>query len=143
MKKQLLIFVGLIMAAQLGFAGGLVTNTNQSTAWTRLLVRDASTGIDAVFYNPAGLMKLNDGFHFSINNQSLWQTQTITDTYKYLNNGEYEGKVTAPFFPGIYGAWKKGRIAVSIGFNPIGDNILSLLSLIEIDSRNASIIRFV
>jgi len=120
MKKQLLMFVSLIMVAQIGFSGGLVTNTNQSTAWTRLLVRDASTGIDAVFYNPAGLMKLNDGFHFSINNQSLWQTQNITDTYKFLNNGEYEGKVTAPLFPGIYAAWKKGRIAVSLGFNPIG-----------------------
>ena len=120
MKKQLLMFVGIIMLAQIGFSGGLVTNTNQSTAWTRMLVRDASTGIDAVFYNPAGLTLLNDGFHFSINNQSLWQTQNITNTYKYLNNGDYEGKVSAPFFPGIYGAWKKGRIAVSIGFNPIG-----------------------
>ena len=120
MKKQLLMFAGIIMLAQIGFSGGLVTNTNQSTAWTRMLVRDASTGIDAVFYNPAGLTLLNDGFHFSLNNQSLWQTQNITNTYKYLNNAEYEGNVSAPFFPGIYGAWKKGRIAVSIGFNPIG-----------------------
>jgi len=108
------------MVAQIGFAGGLVHNTNQSTAWTRMLVRDASTNIDAVFFNPAGLTLLNDGFHFSLNNQSLWQTYNITNTYKYLNNSEYEGKVSAPFFPGIYGAWKKGRIAVSFGFNPIG-----------------------
>jgi len=108
------------MLAQLGFSGGIVTNTNQSTAWTRMLARDASTNIDAVYFNPAGLMKLNDGFHISINNQSLWQTQTITNTYPYLNNGTYEGKVSAPLFPGIYAAWKKGRVAVSFGFNPIG-----------------------
>jgi len=120
MKKKLLIFVSLFLVAQLGFSGGIVTNTNQSTAWTRMLTRDASTSIDAVYFNPAGLMKLNDGFHFSINNQSLWQTQTITNTYPYLNEGKYEGKVTAPLFPGVYAAWKKGRVAVSFGFNPIG-----------------------
>lgn len=120
MKKVLLIFVGLVLAAQIGFAGGLVTNTNQSTSWTRMLVRDASTQIDAVFYNPAGLVKLNDGFHFSISNQFLFQKQTITSTYPYLNNGEYVGNISAPIFPGVYGAWKKGRVAVSVGFNPIG-----------------------
>jgi long-subunit fatty acid transport protein len=120
MKKKLLIFVSLFLVAQLGFSGGIVTNTNQSTAWTRMLTRDASTSIDAVYFNPAGLMKLNDGFHFSINNQSLWQTYTITNTYPYLNEGTYEGKVTAPLFPGVYAAWKKGRVAVSFGFNPIG-----------------------
>lgn len=119
MKKKLLIFVSLLMVAQLGFSGGLVHNTNQSTAWTRMLVRDASTNIDAVFFNPAGLVKLNDGFHFSVNNQSLWQKQTITSTYP-LNNQEYVGNISAPLFPGVYGAWKKGKLAVSFGFNPIG-----------------------
>ncbi len=120
MKKFLLIFVGLLLAAQIGFAGGIVTNTNQSTSWTRMLVRDASTQIDAVFYNPAGLVKLNDGFHFSLSNQFLFQKQTITSTYPYLNNSEYIGDISAPIFPGVYAAWKKGKVAVSIGFNPIG-----------------------
>lgn len=120
MKKILLIFVGLVLAAQIGFAGGIVTNTNQSTSWTRMLVRDASTQIDAVFYNPAGLVKLNDGFHFSVSNQFLFQKQTITTSNQFLNNKEYVGNISAPLFPGIYGAWKKGRVAVSIGFNPIG-----------------------
>jgi len=120
MKKVLLIFVGLLLAAQISFAGGIVTNTNQSTSWTRMLVRDASTQIDAVFYNPAGLVKLNDGFHFSVSNQFLFQKQTITTTNQFLNNKEYVGNISAPLFPGIYGAWKKGRVAVSIGFNPIG-----------------------
>jgi long-subunit fatty acid transport protein len=120
MKKILLIFVGLVLAAQIGFAGGIVTNTNQSTSWTRMLVRDASTQIDAVFYNPAGLVKLEDGFHFSVSNQFLFQKQTITNSNKLLNNGDYVGNISAPIFPGVYGAWKKGRVAVSVGFNPIG-----------------------
>ena len=122
MKKKLLIFVSLILVAQLGFSGGLVHNTNQSTAWTRMLVRDASTNIDAVFYNPAGLTKLSDGFHFSINNQSLFQTQTITSSYPYLSPSPktYDGSVSAPLFPGVYAAWKKGKLAISFGVNPIG-----------------------
>ncbi len=122
MKKNLLIFVSLLMVAQIGFAGGLVHNTNQSTAWTRMLARDASTNIDAVFYNPAGLTKLTDGFHFSINNQSLFQTQTIISSYPYLSPTpkSYEGNIAAPLFPGVYAAWKKGKLAISFGINPIG-----------------------
>ncbi len=120
MNKKLLLFVSLFLASTLAFSGGLVTNTNQSTAWTRMLVRDASTGIDAVFYNPAGLTKLSDGFHFSINNQSLSQTQNITSTFPFLNGQAYEGTVSAPMFPGVYGVYKKGKMAFSFGFNPVG-----------------------
>lgn len=121
MNKKLLLFVSLFLASTFAFSGGLVTNTNQSTAWTRLLVRDASTGIDAAFYNPAGLSKLSDGFHFSINNQTLSQTQNITSTFPYLNGGgKYEGTVSAPIFPGVYGVYKKGKMAFSFGFNPVG-----------------------
>jgi len=110
------------MLAQLGFSGGIVHNTNQSTAWTRMLVRDASTDIDAVFFNPAGLTLLSDGFHISLNNQSLWQNQTIISSYPYLDPTPktYTGEVSAPLFPGVYAAWKKGKFAVSFGFNPIG-----------------------
>ncbi len=120
MNKKLLLFVSLFLTSTFAFSGGLVTNTNQSTAWTRMLIRDASTGIDAVFYNPAGLSKLSDGFHFSINNQTLFQTQNITSTFPYLNGQDYEGTVSAPVFPGFYGVFKKDKVALSFGFNPIG-----------------------
>lgn len=120
MNKKLLLFVSLFLASTFAFSGGLVTNTNQSTAWTRMLVRDASTGIDAVFYNPAGLTKLSDGFHFSINNQILSQTQDVNSTFPFLNGYDYEGTVSAPVFPGVYGVYKKGKMAFSFGFNPVG-----------------------
>lgn len=120
MNKKLLLFVSLFLTSTFAFSGGLVTNTNQSTAWTRMLIRDASTSIDAVFFNPAGLSKLSDGFHFSINNQSLFQTQNITSTFPYLNSQDYEGTVKAPVFPGVYGVYKKGKMALSFGFNPVG-----------------------
>ncbi len=120
MKRFTLTLLTVLLAFSFTYAGGLVHNTNQSTAWARMLVRDASIDIDAVFYNPAGLTKLKDGFHISISNQSIFQTQTITSNYPYLNSDEYVGNISAPLFPSIYMAYKTGRWAFSIGFNPIG-----------------------
>ncbi len=120
MRKILLLLIGVLVTGNMLWAGGLVTNTNQSTAWARMLARDASVDIDAVFYNPAGLVKLQDGFHISINSQTLWQKQTINSAFPYLNDPTYEGDVFAPVFPSIYMAWKKGKLAVSFAFNPIG-----------------------
>ena len=106
----------------MAFGGGIVTNTNQSAAWVRTMVRDASTDADAVYFNPAGLIKLDDGFHFSLNSQTIFQNKDVTDNYQFLNPSpkKYHGEVKAPVFPGFYAAWKKNKLAVSFGFNPIG-----------------------
>lgn len=102
------------------FAGGILHNTNQSAMYTRMPARDATLGIDAVYYNPAGLTKLADGFHFSISNQFIGQSRTVTSNYQYLNDPKYVGDVSAPLFPGIYAVYKTGNWAFSAGFNPIG-----------------------
>ncbi|MBN2616436.1 MAG: outer membrane beta-barrel protein [Bacteroidales bacterium] len=120
MRKITITLLAFMLAVNLGYAGGLVTNTNQSTAWARMMVRDASTSIDAVYYNPAALTKLSDGLHISLSNQTISQTQTITSTFQFLNNKTYEGKVSAPIFPDVYVAYKTGRWAFSLGFMPIG-----------------------
>ena len=120
MKRFTLTFLTVLLAYSFVYAGGIVTNTNQSTAWTRMLVRDASIDIDAVYYNPAGLTKLKDGFYISLSNQSIFQKRTITSTYPYLNSNTFEGTVSAPLFPSIYMAFKTGRWAFSVGVNPIG-----------------------
>ncbi len=120
MRKITLNLLILFLAASYSFAGGIVTNTNQSSAWVRLLVRDASTEIDAVYFNPAGLTKLNDGFHFSLSNQYITQGREILNNYSFLNDGLYEGDVKAPIFPDAYAAYKTGSVVFSLGFNPIG-----------------------
>jgi long-chain fatty acid transport protein len=122
MKKQLLLITGLAGLAAMAFGGGIVTNTNQSAAWVRTMVRDASTDADAVYFNPAGLTKLVDGFHFSLNSQTIFQNKDVTSNYGYLSPTpkKFHGAVTAPVFPGFYAVWKKNNIAVSFGFNPIG-----------------------
>jgi long-subunit fatty acid transport protein len=125
MRKLFTSVFALLIAGQV-FAGGLVTNTNQSTSWVRLPSRNASTSIDAVFYNPAGLTKLENGFHFSLSNQTIFQTKDVKNFYagpggSYgLNQYVYLGDVAAPVYPGVYGAYKKDRFVFSLGFNPIG-----------------------
>ena len=120
--RKLLTFIAAILITGSLLAGGLVTNTNQSAMFTRLQNRNASTGIDAVYFNPAGLTKLGDGFYASVNNQTIGQTRTIGNNYPYLTGTpkDYVGDVSAPIYPGVYVAYKTGKLAFSAGFNPIG-----------------------
>ncbi len=120
MRRSLFTAMAAFLLTGSMFAGGILHNTNQSAMYTRMGCRDATLGIDAVYYNPAGLTKLADGFHFSINNQTIGETRTITSNYQYLNDGVYPGEASAPIFPGVYAVYKTGKWAFSAGFNPIG-----------------------
>jgi long-subunit fatty acid transport protein len=122
MKRIILLFVGLLSLPFFSFSGGIVHNTNQSASWVRNFARDASTDIDAVFYNPAGLTKLGDGFFISLNSQTLFQNRQITSDYTYLNNTpvDYEGAVTVPVLPSIYAAYNTGKFSISFGMNVVG-----------------------
>ncbi len=123
MKKQIVIVAVLVCFSAIALGGGIVTNTNQSAAWVRTLVRDASTDIDAVYFNPAGLTKLNNGFHISLNNQFIWQNKKdVTSDYELLSPTPktFQGDVKVLLFPGVYAAWKLNKFAISFGMNPIG-----------------------
>jgi long-chain fatty acid transport protein len=121
MRKLLTFVVSLFITGSL-LAGGLVTNNNHSAMFTRLQNRNASTSIDAAYFNPAGLTKLGNGFFASINNQTITQTQKVISDYKYLTGTpkEYVGNVSAPVFPGVYLVYNTGKLSFSAGFNPIG-----------------------
>ncbi len=120
--RKLLTFVAAMLITGSLLAGGLVTNNNQSVMYTRLQNRNASTDIDAVYFNPAGLTKLGNGFFASINNQTISQTQKVNSNYQFLQPTpkEYVGKVSAPIFPGVYVVYNTGKLSFSAGFNPIG-----------------------
>jgi long-subunit fatty acid transport protein len=121
MRKFLTFVASLFITGSL-LAGGLVTNNNQSAMYTRLQNRNASTDIDAVYFNPAGLTKLGNGFFVSISNQTITQTQKVNSNYQFLTGTprEYVGNVSAPVFPGIYVVYNTGKLSFSAGFNPIG-----------------------
>jgi long-chain fatty acid transport protein len=119
MKKVLiaaLLVLGLVTAS---FAT-LVTNMNQSAKYLRLFSRNASTDIDAVYYNPAGLTRLADGWHIGLNNQFITQTKTTVNDFPLLTSHQYDGKVSVPLYPDVFVAYKKGALAFSLGVLPAG-----------------------
>lgn len=116
--KKLIVFTGMFLGFSQVFAGGLLTNGNQSAQYIRMLSRNASTSVDAVYFNPAGLMMMDNGFYFSLQNQSLFQTKTIQSGFPLLNNGKYDGTLTAPVFPTAFAVYKKEKFALSLGFGP-------------------------
>lgn len=120
MRKLTLMIFSLLLTSTIAFSGGIVTNYNQSAAYIRMFVRDATTDIDAVFFNPAGLTKLADGWHFSFSAQNLTQKRSVNNTFPYLNSPDFEGEAKVPIFPSFYTAYKTGKFAFSFGFNPVG-----------------------
>ncbi len=118
MKKQLLVCAAIAMAsATPTFAGGLLTNTNQNVAFNRMMSREASIGIDGVYYNPAGVVFMGDGHHLSINWQLAFQSRTIENDYALFNNNvndpttprTFKGKAFAPVIPSFQYAYNKGN----------------------------------
>ena len=119
MKKQFLIFA-LAMGSVQVFAGGVITNTNQSTQFVRTVSRNASLDDDAVYFNPAATAQFSEGLHLSYSHQICIQKRTTTDDFPTLNNHEYEGNVFVPAFPNLYATWKKNNLALFFGFGPVG-----------------------
>jgi len=51
--RKLTFLAVMILLANITFGGGILTNSNQSAQFIRMLSRNASLDIDAVYYNPA------------------------------------------------------------------------------------------
>lgn len=116
--KRILLVVLSVMISWVSWAGGLLTNTNQSSQFIRTLSRNASTDVDAVYFNPAGLTKLDNGFYVALHNQTIFQTKTVTNDFYLLNNHTYVGDVTVPVFPTGFAVYKMDKLAFSLGFGP-------------------------
>ena len=125
MKKLKLVSLAIAMAsAAPTFAGGLLTNTNQHVAFNRMMSREASIGIDGVYYNPAGVVFMGEGKHLAINWQLAYQTRSIENDYALFTNNvnnpttprEFKGKAFAPVIPSFQYAYNKGRWSLQAAF---------------------------
>ena len=115
MKKILVSFVVFMMTTATTFAGGILTNTNQSVDFLRNPARDAAISLDGVYSNPAGVVFMPEGFHLGINWQYAHQTRTITSTNPLFQLGRknnqtspvktFEGTANAPIIPSIQVAY--------------------------------------
>ncbi len=125
--KILLAITALTIASE-AFAGGPMTNSNQSAAFLRSIARGTSLDTDAVYNNPAGVVFMENGFHIGINDQMAAQTRTITSTYAPFamgagNSGttkEFKGEVFSPLIPSVHFAWKHNRFALMAGLGVNG-----------------------
>ena len=106
--KKLFLTTILTIVGSSAFAGGLMTNTNYHIAFDRMFARGATTEIDGVFSNPAGLVWGHEGLQFSLNFQKPWQRRNID-----YNGTTYEGVASAPIVPALFASYKKDRIALS------------------------------
>ena len=113
----------MVLAAS-AFAGGPMTNTNQSASFLRSVARGTTYEADAVYFNPAGTAFMENGFHLGIGNQIARQTRTISSTYAPFamgatNNGaitkEFTGKAFAAFIPSLHLTYKHNDWAVMAG----------------------------
>jgi len=100
-----------MMTTGSAWAGGILTNTNQSVDFLRNPARDAAIGLDGVYSNPAGVVFMPEGFHLGINWQYAHQTRTITSTNPVFQMGRknnansptkiFEGVADAPIIPSV------------------------------------------
>lgn len=127
--KKICAVIALAFTTGTAFAGGILTNTNQSVDFLRNPARDAAIGVDGVYSNPAGVSFLGDGFHFAFNWQAAFQTRTVETTNPlfatgFYNDGAttkgYEGKAQAPFLPSIHAAYNKNKWSLQFGFGVVG-----------------------
>lgn len=150
MQRKKLACIAMAMLSQTAvFAGGLLTNTNQSFIFGRNFARDGVIAIDGVYSNPAGVAFLGKGLHLSLGGQSASQTRTIrsgmtllkpaglpmTDEqwmqspYAHplsLNGGDangiksFKGEASAPFIPSVQAALNYDKWGFQFAFGLVG-----------------------
>jgi len=88
--------------------------TNLSVEWMRMPARNAaSDSADIVVYNPAALVRLGEGFHFNLGNQSLLRKPSHTYDFG-LGAGPrtFSQDGIDPLLPNFYAAYCKDKWAV-------------------------------
>ncbi len=129
MRKGLIALAVFTMTTVSTWAGGILTNTNQSVLFLKNPARDAAIGLDGVYSNPAGVAFMPEGFHLAVNWQMAHQTRTITSTNPLFawgkkNDGKttktFEGVANAYMIPSVQAAYNKGNWSVQFNFSMPG-----------------------
>jgi len=113
--KKLVIFVlaaGLIFSVTSPLiAGGIDNKHNYSAEYIRTLNRNAATdSADAVAYNPAGVIKMEDGLYVNLSAQ--YATKTYSNTVGGIEYEDDEPNI----IPSLFGVYKKDKWAAFAAF---------------------------
>ncbi len=134
-----LLIVGLFCSS--GLWAQIDNLSNMSTDWIRMSNRNAATdSADIVIYNPAGLVKLKDGFHLSFSNQTLIRKPKHSfDLGMGFGVESYEQDSSDPIVPCLYMAYKKNNWSVYGGIYIPGGGAVADYPLGSINSRLISV----
>jgi long-chain fatty acid transport protein len=113
-RRKLLVMlciVGIaVFSAPAIWAGGADNKTNWSAEYIRTLNRNAATdSADIVMYNPAGVMKMDDGFYANIS------AHYIDKPYNNRINGVDFEQDEPSIVPGLFALYKADRFAGFLG----------------------------
>lgn len=108
--KKIITSIVLSSLAFTSFAGGLLTNTNQSASFVRNPARYASLETDAIYFNPAGTAFFEKGWRVSANWQMVWQNRDITS---HIDNKQYGAKIYVPVMPSLLASYSTGKWSFS------------------------------
>ncbi len=140
--KSVLVVVLIIFGFQFSEASRLHQEDgiyqHHSVEYVRTLNRNTSTDVDAAFYNPAGLvfMEEKEGMHMTLNLQTYYVKKIHTMDYYAIDTGsgpvktqitqswfrsnlpnEYTAELTAPCLPSFDMVWKGNRWSVYFDFS--------------------------
>ncbi len=126
MKKVLICVGGLALFCAFtatAFAGAIDNRTNWSAEWVRTLNRNAATDYaDIAMYNPAGTVKLNEGF--TLNGSLQIGLKDYTNTISLPAAIPYTGCTTCEsdepsYIPGIFGVYNKEKWSLFAAFSNV------------------------
>jgi len=94
------------------FAGGIENKTNWSAEWVRTLNRNAATNsADAVAYNPAGVMKMDNGLYLNASGQYAFKDYSNTESNTFPFNGTKYSTDEPDFVPSLFALYKQDKWA--------------------------------
>lgn len=101
----------LMLSSSLLIAGGVDNRSNFSGEYVRTLNRNAATdALDAIAYNPAGVMKMEDGKYGNLS------IHYVLKDYKNTVDGVALEQDTPSFVPALFALYKNGKWAGFFAF---------------------------
>lgn len=109
------------------FGAGVYQNQNQSADFVRTINRNASTDIDAAYFNPAATAFLKDGLYLQFNNQIIKDRREAKNSSPVIINlvaapdsQQYAGEASTLVYPDFYVIYKTGDLAFFTNSGVIG-----------------------
>ena len=126
MKRVFTSVVGLLLSVAFisaAYAGAIDNKTNWSAEWVRTLNRNAATDYaDIAMYNPAGTVKLHEGF--TINGSLQWGKKEYTNNVTLPAALPYTGCTKCEsdepsYIPGIFGIYNNSKWSLFGAFSNV------------------------